>query len=70
MMQLMLGPRYCFECKAVNPLWFSNHFGIYLCDQCASIHRGLTSIDSQVISLTHERLDHDDLVGFSFKKLR
>ncbi|XP_060751503.1 ARF GTPase-activating protein GIT2b isoform X5 [Tachysurus vachellii] len=43
----------CADCSAPEPRWASINRGIFICDECCSIHRGLGRHSSQVHHLTH-----------------
>ncbi len=32
--------QYCFDCGSTQTTWVSVHFGLFLCLQCAGVHRG------------------------------
>jgi ADP-ribosylation factor GTPase-activating protein 1 len=52
--QLMKEPsnRYCFDCNSPYPKWASLNHGIYICLNCAGLHRGLGVQMSFVRSIT------------------
>ncbi|XP_067128459.1 arf-GAP with dual PH domain-containing protein 1-like [Centruroides vittatus] len=57
------GNEVCSDCKRKDPEWASYNIGIFLCTQCAGIHRNLGSHVSKVKSL---RLDNWDLDQVKF----
>ncbi|TEB32685.1 Arf GTPase activating protein, partial [Coprinellus micaceus] len=42
----------CADCKARNPRWTSHNLGIFICMNCASIHRKLGTHITKVKSMT------------------
>lgn len=46
------GNDICADCKARNPRWASHNLGIFVCVNCASIHRKLGTHITKVKSLT------------------
>ena len=46
------GNELCADCHASRSLWASVNFGVFLCSECAGIHRGLGVHISQVRSVT------------------
>ncbi|KAK0194466.1 hypothetical protein F5146DRAFT_1035992 [Armillaria mellea] len=49
---LLPGNDICADCKARNPRWASHNLGIFLCVNCASIHRKIGTHITKVKSLT------------------
>ncbi|KAK0469071.1 uncharacterized protein EV420DRAFT_1492337 [Desarmillaria tabescens] len=49
---LLPGNDICADCKARNPRWTSHNLGIFLCVNCASIHRKIGTHITKVKSLT------------------
>ncbi|PCH37552.1 ArfGap-domain-containing protein [Wolfiporia cocos MD-104 SS10] len=54
LMELAMQPGndMCADCKARNPRWASHSLGIFICMNCASIHRKMGTHISKVKSLT------------------
>ena len=49
--------KFCVECQKPNPEWVSVNNGVYLCIQCAGIHRGFGVQVSFVRSLEMDKID-------------
>lgn len=52
----------CIDCNAPNPQWASPKFGIFICLECAGIHRSLGVHISFVRSITMDQFKQDELV--------
>ena len=52
----------CVDCNAPNPQWASPKFGIFICLECAGIHRSLGVHISFVRSITMDQFKQDELL--------
>lgn len=52
----------CVDCDAPNPQWASPKFGVFICLECAGIHRSLGVHISFVRSITMDQFKPDELI--------
>lgn len=55
------GNRRCADCTADDPTWASKNLGIFLCTQCAGVHRSLGVHISQVASCKLDKWSEDEV---------
>jgi len=49
------GNVYCADCRIPNPTWTSKNIGVFLCMNCAGVHRSLGTHITEVRSVTIDR---------------
>ncbi|KAL6936750.1 hypothetical protein ACO0OL_001299 [Hanseniaspora opuntiae] len=60
-LQKVDGNKECVDCKNPQPQWASPKFGIFICFECAGVHRGLGVHISFVRSITMDQFKNDEL---------
>lgn len=60
-LQKLDGNKECVDCKNPQPQWASPKFGVFICFECAGIHRGLGVHISFVRSITMDQFKEDEL---------
>ena len=58
------GNETCADCASCEPTWVSINLGVFICAQCAGVHRSLGTHISKVQSLKLDTLDDDELKTF------
>ena len=52
--------KYCIDCKKKKTTHFIVQYGLFICQECASIHNTMNSYQTSVLQIKHVQFEHWD----------